>query len=1695
MPDRWLVFRFIAEAVKADGKEASDAEVPPINAFAIESNRIRKLDDFGLEEDVETQAAAFLDTSEAAHDQDDVLMGYKSPLSTWTDGRGIENVRYNSPLTVVDSSNPLLPDFQHHNPNVFSMHDDMTFALPGGQRSTLRSARVSYFVFGYYADKLQDPFTMDPKARPSGHDRAAIPSHSAILQACSMQLHQNGTFEKSWLDDNAHDTRLACHAARYNVRWNRDEVPDSVPAESIAKSFESHHPVAVGVDTMDAFEAYLDVHKDDTKPSLVHSLATVLSAQHGDIHAQRQAAKDLYRNRFLPSSGGAFWHFSKDRKSMVPAGVDRKVVSSPGKSDMTKSPEPKRPSELEIELLNGLNQTQTLLEAQMRHSEQLRFLLFCEWWKERAEWLDEDEFGNAASQKKRLDSILSNVTSLVGQLKNLGAYTAVGTTTSGGSIDVLSRQKQLIAGHPSLKSNLKQGVHSPFYTRKDPSAVLIGVQSPWHTDSDTGKLPVRLTSQLPLLAYGITNTTIERTTSPQKPAVLPPLEDVATDVTRLPKAWPLPPATFLDVLKNASKGTLEPGDIPTAWPGNARRLITAWQHIMSFAAKVPQELQKSMIQLLHEWAFLQFFEYTDLDQSFPRTYLDVGVSNEPANASTECSTTAPDTRLDWNATQAWFPLFIEWEAEYFHIPFEQWVLGQESDGTMIYCLPEDVELSSTKGVHDDKRIVSGRSLILPEVSNTLKTQLQELLKHGSYNESSQQTDAQKAAITKQLSQLPFVSAKLEGLMDHLVTLARGTHVSPHTQSKHESRTPGQVIFSDDIIATLQDATTDVSPYGTYLDYQHRRRGGKDRAFSPFKPATHGQVRFTKLNIVDKFGQVVSALDTRNGNDVIPTFPYTSKSVACQRVSKDGLCLANTVVQEPEGLCQFFQLPPAINQDARLNACFVVEDNINLRSGSYKWSSEWAQNTLKSIKNEKTVSAWKPTMEWESPIWAWLIINFRDGGLQVFDRYGQFVAEALLRNEKVYWLPKNAVNFARPVSIEDNAEDRSGSEDDDTTGSQVIPKTPSTELHYFLQKLSSRSYLLSLMAIIRGALESLHHAPNDYADQVPAIFGRPLALVNMGWSLELASKPLEDQSTPAGDDNVLLTGSQKLSALDYEFELKLGDKDNFNDGLIGYFAEKRDASNSGLPAQSDSEDCSFDFSTIFTDFADYVDNNEVVKAKSDLTCSTLRPKFRPYFVDPTEASPEDYHHVQNQLLQVFCALVDPFSMISGYSAILPPKKLRLPQWAVNDALQDIAPFLRVGPVLVPGDLPDVCLLRTAKLGEAEVVNGTLKPTSVPAPVQTEEKAPPRVPVNKPTDDNWTWLQPALSSDDTEEPTYHEIELSSPGTKYQSMVGPHTAIEGHIQLRKVRQVTGTHDPASDHRCGSLGEFLGDKALILEMTGRGLSGGLPMEEVDVMICLRRDLSMNEAKGATYRTVREVTLSFAVVQRMGQPADQLHSPVNLPLDQPQIVNYTRPNSDYTIELSIFDAEFGIAFPIRRFIPVSATRADLLLAKICEFTVPPKVSSQAPFEGRLIIRDRFENICAGYNDSDLLSFDGAVANPIVNFEGDHYQIKFPPFLDIGKKHVSCALNDYPIGLGSPLTVTPFIDVARCIVRGSGLCTGQEGEQVIVEVLLCDINGCFFVNEDVEVKVRKRGPSRSCRDTYFYRLSLGLREMGRLKLR
>jgi hypothetical protein len=88
--------------------------------------------------------------------------------------------------------------------------------------------------------------------------------------------------------------------------------------------------------------------------------------------------------------------------------------------------------------------------------------------------------------------------------------------------------------------------------------------------------------------------------------------------------------------------------------------------------------------------------------------------------------------------------------------------------------------------------------------------------------------------------------------------------------------------------------------------------------------------------------------------------------------------------------------------------------------------------------------------------------------------------------------------------------------------------------------------MSLWKTIEVAIQSMPFAPSAYSWTANAIVGKPLALVNVGWSIELAQPPLWSQHTlpappvvPQGSVDPLRTDA--VNAINqYKFKVKLGD---------------------------------------------------------------------------------------------------------------------------------------------------------------------------------------------------------------------------------------------------------------------------------------------------------------------------------------------------------------------------------------------------------------------------------------------------------------------------------------------------------------------------------------------------------------------------
>lgn len=470
------------------------------------------------------------------------------------------------------------------------------------------------------------------------------------------------------------------------------------------------------------------------------------------------------------------------------------------------------------------------------------------------------------------------------------------------------------------------------------------------------------------------------------------------------------------------------------------------------------------------------------------------------------------------------------------------------------------------------------------------------------------------------------------------------------------------------------------------------------------------IALTSISIIDKFGQVIAvpfpkrkARPTGNTISGEQTFihPCLSEQLVPSVINRGPKHERelNTVYTPQEThdiatdselpLTPFVQLSPAINQEARINAFFlkqafgkqfpaltpVVKTNTVATSAAANTgdSTPGKDNTSMTV----TSSWWETCTDWDDPIigcefirlcnnrvgntdtCSGIIINYADSALQFFTHDGTFYTSLLFGGptgtiESLKWLPFDAPPPAQ---------------------AQVSP-----QLEALIAKMSDKkdnagaTYLKALWEIVRSAIPSMPFPPSEYSGYANAIVGKPLALVNVGWSLELAQAPLWPQHTlpppqkdPGKNDTIdpLRVDAQKEMS-SYQFKVKIGDSDRPFDGVVAYW----DTENVNTETRDNpSSSTRTDFSTIWS-----YSTSDLAKKVGQLIEPSKFPTMTPYFIHPNsvpDATTFSQQHAAKFMVKTL--LIDPYTPIHLYSGILPIKSLRLPSWTIQQALKNMSKF--------------------------------------------------------------------------------------------------------------------------------------------------------------------------------------------------------------------------------------------------------------------------------------------------------------------------------------------------------------------------------------------------------------------------------------
>jgi len=1106
-------------------------------------------------------------------------------------------------------------------------------------------------------------------------------AREARLQACLMQLNNpKSDIAQEWMKFSS-PTEVLCHGAMYEVNWNVNEPPKVVLADIASQKLHQEQPIAVGTTPLDSVLAYIDGHReeDETMEKLLKSIRliqTLLIDKDDSIDAQRAAEDLLSTYNYKATSGGTRWYFGGS-----------------GQEDAKKPVIP--PSETMIATLDALNEIQFHLDVVLRTQQETMWQMFARWWK---------YVSNAKNADMEYKAAVKREVEEITKLLHLLGKIARGENEDGkgglqGDIQYVLENGRLRgdpAGNPNeeyqFKQLVKKEVLQNYYEQLDPTVMVAGVESAWPDD-------------------------------------------------------------FLDLLKvRPAKEITSWGDTRTKhsgidWTGLAKSQNPAKPAILE---KLPPGLQQTAQAL-----FAEFFRFmpdsegkvdnTKGDNTFFPQFHDQGGDQAP-------KTEDGAWRDRWGDTQPWFPLILEWQVEYFHVTMDPsrglWSLEDRLSSATDTLMKLRYGITEGKRLKDenigDKRTISGRVLILPQAGFSLQSKINDILDNtpSKILEEYLPDPKDRDLLRDELYRLKFLSAPLSGFHDNMVTKSQGSHLKPNIRRPGKALTPlGSAIDKeagfDNEQFTWIGTETDLTPYGTLV------RPGSE--YSVFKPATHGQFRITKLNIIDKFGQAIHATDPRWSVKPPPAiYPYISEFYAPQfmKIGKDGdgkpIYAPNTItVDSDHPGSTYVQLPPHINQLARVNASFVTR-----KVGE---------------------SIWKPQHEWVNPIWGWLVINYAQHGLQTFLADGRFYREIQLgglggtrTGEK--WLP-----FDRP---------------DDVTADHT------RQLDSLLDKLSGEEgyNLESFVQMITESLGMGTPAPEAYAQFLNSIVGKPLALVNVGWSLELATPPYETQISGTSQveqkpDMYLLEtkvpDDQSRTYPQYTFKFKLGDQSRSYDGLVGYF--------NTLPTREDNGN-DLDLQTLYTFFkpeegpwTEKIASHNYPDMQAYHTPAIVLDRLGNRIPNTTTKITTQ----RNQMLRTFGVIMDPFTPIHIYSGILPIKELRLPTWTWQEAMSRMTAFFRVGPLLQPKDVEafqeKYVLKSSYTLADTEIPNAEKNHKGVVVPgVQVK--------------DGWRWLQPYVTRGEGKDGKLGDLKQAYMPLMVQPVVGvglengPYKALEGYLQLQK-------------------------------------------------------------------------------------------------------------------------------------------------------------------------------------------------------------------------------------------------------------------------------------------------------------------------
>ena len=376
---------------------------------------------------------------------------------------------------------------------------------------------------------------------------------------------------------------------------------------------------------------------------------------------------------------------------------------------------------------------------------------------------------------------------------------------------------------------------------------------------------------------------------------------------------------------------------------------------------------------------------------------------------------------------------------------------------------------------------------------------------------------------------------------------------------------------------------------------------QQNAYSPlfgntYSPVRNGLFRILNLRIIDAFGQIKN-IDIQN--------EFYASSIKRDADYKE-IIKAPDVVSDNYGAL----LPPRICQPARFNFDFLP--------AAVQAANETASDPL------------------DHAIYGWIVPNYLEHALMLYDVEGMPVGNL---EESV----KGSVSLEKNIG----------------SASSTLPvsKEIQTVIDYFT---SNKPELLKhFISMHQDTLKDMTPDGKHSGYQLQLLAGRPIAISKVRMSVELMDLPAPDLSWAAMQLNTFVANqidskqlpvNRKFSEL--KIPVRLGNKKNKSDGLIGFFSEDKENTNFHTP---------------------YYDEELTPEFKKD--CVIPVP-----FSYPQGTIVKQESHSLSKTQREAIILMDPELKIEGTTGLLPKKRLQLTQAAVTNVIENLKYSFFINPII-------------------------------------------------------------------------------------------------------------------------------------------------------------------------------------------------------------------------------------------------------------------------------------------------------------------------------------------------------------------------------------------------------------------------------